>query len=148
MPTPTTVSVEESLGKLIDQATPFATEHREPDPLAETWNELQMVRAETSADIGALAGGIAKRATEWDRQGNGAERDNAALLSARRDLHDIAEACRGLTRRIDLAAKLAGRAIDIANKELEAGSSDRWPRTEINRSRKALENARLLVDTR
>ena len=130
---------EESLGKLVDQATPFATEHREPDPLAETWDELQTVRDETSADIDVLAVEIARRATEWDRED---ERDNAALLSARRDLHDIAERCRSLTRQIDLAAKLAGRAIDIANKELEAGSSDRWPRTKINRSRKALENAR------
>ena len=132
-------SFEESLGKLIDQATSFATEDREPDPLAETWDELQRVRDETSANIDALAVEIARRATEWDRQ---EEWDNAALLSARRDLHDTAERCRDLTRQIDLAAKLAGRAIDIANKELEAGSSDRWPRTEINRSRKALEDAR------
>ena len=133
---------EESLGKLIDQATPFATEDREPDPLAETWNELQKVRGETSADIDALAGEIAKRATEWDRQGNGAERDNATLRSARQRLHQTAERCRSLTKEIDLTTKLAGRAVDIANKELEAGSSDRWPRTEINRTRKAMENAR------
>ena len=130
---------EESLGKLIDQATPFATEHREPDPLAETWDELQTVRDETSADIDVLAVEIARRATEWNRQ---EERDNAVLLSARRDLQDIADRCRGMTRQIELAAKLAGRAIDIANKELEAGSSDRWARTEINRSRKALDSAR------
>ena len=132
-------SFEESLGKLIDQATSFATEDREPDPLAETWDELEGVRDETSAEIDALAVEIARRATEWDRQ---EERDNAALLSARRDLQDMAKACRSLTRQIDLAAKLAGRAIDIATKELEAGSSDRWPRTEIKRSRKAVENAR------
>ena len=132
-------SFEESLGKLIDQATSFATEDREPDPLAATWDELQGARDETSADIHALVVEIAGRASEWDRQ---EERHNAALLSARQDLHDIAERCRALTRQIDLAAKLAGRAVDIANKELEAGSSDRWPRTEINRSRKAMENAR------
>ena len=133
---------EESLGELIDQATPFATEDREPDPLAETWNELQKVRDETSADTGALAGEIAKRATEWDRQGNGAERDNATLRSARKRMHETAERCRSLTKQIDLATKLVGRAVDVANKELSAGGSDCWPRTEINRLRKAMENAR------
>ena len=49
---------------------------------------------------------------------------------------------RDLTRQIDLAAKLAGRSVDIAVKELDARGSDRWPNTEIGKARRSLEGAR------
>ena len=52
-------------------------------------------------------------------------------------LHPIAERCRGLTKQIDLAAKLAGRAIDTAVKELDARESDLWVNAEVNRARRA-----------
>ena len=133
---------EEVLGKLIDQATPFATEGHDPDPLAETWAELVSVRDQVSAGISAFVVEVRKRTGDWDGQGNGKEQDNAALHAARQRLHDVAERCRDLTMQIDLAAKLAGRVIDIATKELGARDSDRWASAEINRCRKALENAR------
>jgi type I restriction enzyme M protein len=54
----------------------------------------------------------------------------------------IAERCRDLTQQVDLAAKLAGRAIDIRVKELEARESDLWTNADVNRARRALEEAR------
>ena len=54
----------------------------------------------------------------------------------------MAERCRDLTQQIDLAAKLAGRVVDIAVKELDARASDLWANAEINKARKALEDAR------
>ena len=54
-------------------------------------------------------------------------------------LHPLADRCRDLTKQIDLAAKLAGRVIDIAVKELDARESDLWANAEVNRARKALE---------
>ena len=51
-------------------------------------------------------------------------RDNAGLNAAREALHPLADRCRDLTKQIDLAAKLAGRVIDIAVKELDARDSD------------------------
>ena len=76
------------------------------------------------------------------RRGNGATRDNVALHAAREGLHDVAERCRDLTKQIDLAAKLAGRAVDIAVRELDARESDIWANTDINKARRALEDAR------
>ena len=95
-----------------------------------------------SAGIGAFAAEVRKHAADWDRRGNGKERDNATLHATRQRLHNIAERCRDLTRQIDLGAKLAGRAIDVATKELGARDSDSWASKEINGSRKALEDAR------
>ena len=54
----------------------------------------------------------------------------------------MAQGCRDLTKQIDLAAKLAGRTIDIAVKELEARESDLWANADINKARKELEGAR------
>ena len=133
---------EEALGKQIDLARPFATEARDPDTMAETWEELTSTQATMSADIEAFAAEMAARVAEWDKTGNGATRENAALHAARDGLHDVAERCRDLTKQIDLAAKLAGEAVDIAVRELDARKSDLWANTDINTARRTLEDAR------
>jgi type I restriction enzyme M protein len=89
-------------------------------------------------DIKTFNAEVARRAKDWGK----IKRDNAGLSKARAALHPAAEQCRDLTKQIDLAAKLAGRVIDIAVKDLEARDSEVWPSTEITRARKALESAR------
>ena len=135
-------TLEEALGILIDLAEPFATEARDPDPMSETWEELTCLQATLSADIKVFAAGVEARAADWAKGGNGATTDNAALHAAREGLHDMAEGCRDLTKQIDLAAKMAGRAVDIAVKELDARKSDHWANAEINKAHRALEDAR------
>ena len=135
-------AIEDALGKLIGLAEPFATEKRDPDLLAETWEELTSTQATLSADIAAFAAEVAARAADWNEGGNDGKRDNAALHAAREGLHAMAERCRELTKQIDLAAKLAGRSVDIAVKELEARESDLWANAEIGRARRALEKER------
>ena len=108
----------------------------------ETWEELISARATLSADIEAFADEVAAWAAGWEQSGNGATRDNATLHAARKGLHDMAARCRDLTKQIDLAAKLAGRAVDIAVRELDAQDSDNWANTDINAALKALESVR------
>ena len=134
---------ERAFGKLMDLSEPFATEKRDPDPLAETWEELPRSRATLSNDIKALAGEVAARATNWIKGGNGRARDNASLHMERECLHEMAERCRDLTKQIDLAAKLAGRVVDIATKELDARESDHWENAAISKARRVLEDARV-----
>ena len=86
--------LEDALGKLIDLAKPFATEKRDPDQLAETWEELTSAQATLAADIEALAAEVAARATKWNGGGNNRAWDNAALHAAREGLRDMAERCR------------------------------------------------------
>ena len=52
----------------------------------------------------------------------------------------MAARCRDLTNQIDLAAKLASRAVDIAVKELDARESDLWANADTNAARKSLED--------
>ena len=134
--------LEDALGKLIDLAKPLATANHDPDPLAETWEELTSAQATLSADIAALAAEVAARAAKWHEGRNGKARDNVALHAAREGLRDMAERCRDLVKQINLAARPAGRVVDIAVRELEARVSDLWANADINKTRKALEGAR------
>ena len=93
--------LEDAFGKLIDLTKPFATEKHDPNPLAETWEELTSVQATLSADIEALAAEVAARAANWYEGGNDMARDNAALHALREGLHDMAERCRDLTKDFD-----------------------------------------------
>ena len=136
------VAFRNALGRLVDLARPFATGEHDPDPLAETWEELTSARATVSAGIDALAPEIAARSTDWAEGGNGATRENVALHAARKGLSDMTERSRALTGQIDLAAKLAGRAVDVAVKELDARNSDLWVNAGINKARRELEDAR------
>jgi type I restriction enzyme M protein len=128
----------QALDKLAGLAGPFAAVERNPDPLAETWKELATLRTTLGDDILSFTAEVASRAGDWAKAG----RDNAGLTAARKALHPAAERCRDLTKAIDLAAKMAVTAIDIAVKDLEARESDDWPGTEITRARKVLETAR------
>ena len=133
---------QDTLGRLIDLAEPFAAEARDSDPLAETWEDLTTAQATLSTDIKAFAAEVAARTADWTRGGNGATRDNTALHAAREALHDMAERCRDLTKQIDLAGKLAGHAVDIAVRELDARDSDLWVNADVTRARRALGDAR------
>jgi len=127
-----------ALDKLKALAQAFATQAREPNPLADTWKEFVVLPDTVVRDFKDFEKGIANQAKAWSE----AVRDNAGLHASRKALHPTAESCRDLTKQIDLAAKLAGRVIDIAIKDLAARDSELWPSAELGRARKALETAR------
>lgn len=133
---------KEALGKLIALTEPFATGTRAPNPLAKTWEELRSTQETFPADIEAFSAEVVTQAANWNQGRNGGTRDNAALHEAREGLHEMAARSRGLTRQIDLAAKLVGRVVDIAVKELGARKSDLWANTDVNKARRALEGVR------
>ena len=133
---------EYALGSLVDLVEPFATEEYDTDPLAETWEELTSTHATVSTDIEALVGEVAARTSDWATSESAASRENVALHAAREGWREMAERCRDLTKKIDLAAKLAVHAVDIAVKKLDARDSDLWATADINKARRVLESAR------
>ena len=132
----------DALGRLVDLVKLFVEEKHDPDLLTETWEELASAEATVSAEAEALAAEVAARATDWAERATGERRDSSALHAVREGLRDMAERCRDLTRTIDLSAKLAGRVVEIAVKELDARNSVRWATADINKARRALEGAR------
>jgi type I restriction enzyme M protein len=129
---------EDVLRKLVALIGPFAKLRRENDPLAEPWVELNDACRTIGIDIRAFDEEAETRAAAW----SGHSRDSAGLNAARLALHPSADRCRDLTKQIDLGAKLVGRAIDIAVKELDARDAEAWDNGEVNKARKALEVAR------
>ena len=133
---------EEALGNLTGLATPFVTEARDPDPITAKWEDLVLMQATLAADIEAFTAEMATQVAQWGKNGNSLARENAALHAGREQLHDVAERCGALTEQIDRAASLSSRSVDIAVKELHARESELWASTNINKARRALENAR------
>ena len=133
---------EEALGKLIGLAEPFVTEERDPDPIAETWNEVVAVQGALSTDIAAFTAEVAARAAGWEESESEGGRGNDALHSIRDGLHGMADRCPDLTKQLDLAAKLVSKVVDIATKELEARKSELWTNSDINAARRSVKNAR------
>ena len=129
---------DRALGNLVDLMEPFAKVKRKDDPLAGPWDELASAQATLTADIEAFGKEVGEQAKAWAK----VARDNAGLNAARAALHPLAQRCRDLTKQIDLAAKLSGRVIDIAVKELAARDADAWSNGEVNKARKALDEAR------
>lgn len=129
---------EEALGKLSDLMEPFAKLKRKDDPLAAPWDELTSAQVTLIADIEAFGRVAGEQGAAWAK----AARDNAGLNTARAALHQLADCCRDLTKEIDLAVKLSGRVIDMAVKELAARDADAWSNAEVNKARKALDEAR------
>jgi len=129
----------QSLEKLTALVEPFATLSREADPIAQTWKELTALRCTLAADCKSLQTEIAARAKGWVATA----RDTAGLHDARKALHPVADRCRDLPKQIDLGAKLIGRTIDVAVKDLDARQSEMWPAADILRARKVLEAARV-----
>jgi type I restriction enzyme M protein len=128
-----------ALEKHYRLAAHFANEAREPDPLAESWEELTSTQQQVLADACAFVNEAKQQAKAWEQW---KERDNAGLHAIRKALHPLAESCRDLTKQIDLAVKLAGRVVDTAVKECGAKDSELWANGEVNKARKALEAAR------
>ncbi|MFC0808334.1 N-6 DNA methylase [Ensifer sp. P24N7] len=132
---------EAALTKLNDLLAPFARMKRKDDSLAGPWDELRRAQAMLMADVEAFGKEAMAQAKAW----TGAPRDSAGLNISRTALHPLAEHCRDLTKQVDLAAKLAGRVIDIAVKELSARDFGTWNNAEVSRARKALDEARAMA---
>ena len=133
---------EKTLDKLIGFVEPFATEERDPDPLSQTWAELANTKAKLSSDVESFVAEIEARAGDWEQKGNATTRDNGSLHTARESLHDMADRCSEFAKQIDLAARLAGRVVDVAVRELDARKSDLWTNTDINATRSTLGDSR------
>ena len=128
----------DALGKIAGLMETFATAKRKDNLLNEPWADFASAQATVAADIMAFG----KEAAGQDKAWVKAERDNVSLNAARAALHPLANRCRDLTKQIDLAATLAGRVIDIAVKELAAREAEAWNNAEVNKARKALDEAR------
>jgi type I restriction enzyme M protein len=78
-------------------------------------------------------------AKEWSKPSELAVKPQTKRLA---ELSELAQGCRDLVKDIDLAAKLATRVGDVAEKEADAKESDEWDARALARLERALDAAR------
>ena len=139
---PPLAAFSDALCNLAGLIEPFAAGKHDPNPLAETWEELTMAQSTVLTDIGALATEVDARASDRTKGGNSSGSKNAELHAAREGLHDLAGRCQDLIKQVDLAAKLTERSVNIAVIKLQARSSDHWANADSSRVRRVLDLAR------
>lgn len=100
------------------------------------WNENQK---EYEKDKKDLLKNIEQYRKEY---GDGMPDKNAAQQKAREVFEPIAEKMKGLIKQVDLLYKLATKAADIAEKDLNGKQSDGWNSRDANKQKKELDEAR------
>ncbi len=107
-------------------------------PHAETSAEVEKERGLFAQDLQTFEAAV-ERATAASE----ATPDTAAGLHGLvEQLSPLAESSRDLIKQADLLFKLVSRLVEICETELDAKASDLWPGRDLNRTRKAVDDAR------
>lgn len=117
---------------------PFLAKQPSDAAHAETWTEFGEKSAVFAKDVAAYQEAIKRETEVWAEN----DRTNEALHKAAENILPITEQSRDLVKDADYLSKLAARLIDLCEKELNAGESEYWKSREINKARKALDEAR------
>jgi type I restriction enzyme M protein len=114
-------------------------------PANATHTEVQKELTETlpvfRTDVDGFQKALAKQEGPWKNQ----KTTNGALKKAVDRLAPLAETSRNLVKQSDLLYKLATRLIETCEKECSAKKGDAWNSRDINRLRKASDEARQLA---
>ena len=117
---------------------PFLKTLAKDGPHAETLKELDDTAAAFTSDGEAFKKDLAEQQALWKTQ----KTTNGELKKAVERLAPLAETSRDLIKQADLVFKLVSRLIEICESDCSAKESDDWPGRDINRGRKAADEAR------
>ncbi len=126
------------LDGLTEALKPFLDSQPSDGAQAEPLRELTEARRRFADDSAAYHKQIDRAVAAWEKTAV----TSPALHKAAERAAPIAEQSRDLVKDADQLYKLATRLIDTCEQQLNARQSDRWSGREVNRARKALEDAR------
>jgi len=134
----TLLNFRTALSALQKEMNPFIDALEKDKRPVEAIQELSKGMTESDGDVEKFRNDVKAETERWKKQG----RDIAGLKDATERLAKIAEESRDLVKQADLVYKLINRLIDNCENELAAKDSDKWQSREIQRLRKAAEEAR------
>jgi len=137
-PLPTFIS---ALGTLKKALQPFLKTLAKDGPQAEMLKELGDTAAAFTSDGETFKKTLAEQQAFWKTR----KTTNGELKKAVERLSPLAEASRDLIKQTDLVFKLISRLIEICENECNARENDDWSGRDINRNRKAADEARQLA---
>lgn len=123
----------------IASVTTYLKEEQQETAARDVFKELKEAAAATRKSASALVELAAKLRGRYLAK---LEPKNTALHKAAEALAPLRESCRDVSKDLDLVYKLVARLVDYCEKELNAKASDRYNAREINKLRKALDDAR------
>lgn len=132
---------ERAIGDLKKAMQPFLDSLARDASHAEALQQLEDGNQTFVQDVDAFCSKLKTEAEKWEKQ----ESTNDALNEATQRLALLVEQSRDLAKKTDLLYKLAGRLIDVCEKDLEAKESDLWVNREITKARKAADTARQAI---
>ncbi|SAI88057.1 hypothetical protein MBBA_1196 [Methanoculleus bourgensis] len=130
-----------SLGALQEALWPFLATLPADAPHTGVLKELDDAMPAFRADVEGFRRAVSEQQTAWKEQ----KTTNGELKKAVDRLAPVAECSRSMVKQSDLLYKLAGRLIETCENECDARESDAWANREINRARKAADEARQLA---
>ncbi|HQF21200.1 MAG TPA: N-6 DNA methylase [Kiritimatiellia bacterium] len=127
-----------SMGKLSAAMEPFLKTPAAKAALAAPMTELDAARRELQAAADAFRTATADQRAAWKKPPT----TNAELKKAVGRLAALADSSRDLVHQADLFYKLVCRLIDACEKDCAAKDSEDWAGRDVNRARKAADEAR------
>jgi type I restriction enzyme M protein len=127
-----------ALSTLRNAVEPFIKTLADKGAHVEPLKELDDAMPQLKAGVEAFQKAVSDQQTAWGQQ----KTTNDELKKAVARLASLAEASRDLARQSDFAYKLACRLIETCENECDAKDSEAWNGREINRLRKAADEAR------
>jgi type I restriction enzyme M protein len=131
----------DSLATMRSSVEPFLKTLANEGPHAETLKELADTADAFTSDAEMFQKTLLEQQALWKTR----KTTNGELKKAVERLSPLAESSRDLIKQADLVFKLISRLIEICENECSARESDDWPGRDINRGRKAADEARQLA---
>ena len=100
------------------------------------WKETEKLYRKDEADL------LSATAQYRKRYGNSISDKNAAQLKASEAFEPVSEKMKGLVKQIDLLFKVATRAVEIVERDLNGRGEDEWDGREVGKLRKELDGLR------
>jgi type I restriction enzyme M protein len=130
-----------SLEALREALQPFFATLSADAPHTGVLKELDDAMPAFKADVEGFHKAVLEQRAAWEEQ----KTTNGELKKAVDRLAPVAERSRSMIKQSDLLSKIAGRLIEICENECNARECDAWANREINRARKAADEARQLA---
>jgi type I restriction enzyme M protein len=129
-----------ALDAMQNSLQPFLKTLPKDGPQAEPMAELRDARLAFKDDVEAFQSKLTKQQDQWREQNT----TNGELKKAVDRLKPLAESSRNLVKQTDLLYKLTGRLIEICENDCDARGNKAWAPRDINKARKAADEARQL----
>ena len=128
----------EAIRLLREKLAPFLQTQPATGPHAEPLAEFEREQSLLAEDVDRFKASVRKAASQRKKAGD----TTKALNRLVEQFAPLAEASRDLVKQTDLVFKLAGRLIEVCEKECAAKDSDAWESRAINSARKSADGCR------